>query len=805
MLQTIFLLITCIAISNQTFADILPRDNSSMKTEEIKPSARPDLAEIIPLATDLSASFSTLESNLTNLLDISVIQNKYGKIQENLKEPAEQLQKIKDSKEYSYSKLSELRRLIEKEKDAFGDSNTPVKKAINQLEQWRLAWLGEQTRWHQWRGDLAENDGLEQLDTTFAGVDVVIDKALALLQAKMSLLFTIQKNSILIRVQINQLLTDLDILIGSQQRSVLKKKSPSMFTFEFRDQVGSGLGQGIRKGLDEVRWPDKRVVANDSWILLIQFTVSFLVSLTIYLKRKRLLSSQRWLFLAKRPVSAGLFLGLMTTMVLYETFAASEWRVFIVLIGAISFVRLSEFIVQEPWKKQFILSIVTVMVLSRLFYWINLPLPLIRLYIVTISLAGIILCLRWSLMAHRIRVNGFYAWGLRLFSIFFTVIIIAEVWGKEVLSDYLFSTMIRSVTLVLLYMLFTHIIRGVIETMILNAPLHKIKFQPGDANEMGQRITVLFDLVIWGLLVFPAILMFFRVYDTFQEAVWGVMDFGFEISAQRINIGLLLLSAAIIYGVNFGSWIVQKLIMNEILIRGEVEKGVRLSISRLIHYVLITISFLLVLMVLGFEFTKLTIMLSALGVGIGFGLQSIVNNFVSGLVLLFEQPVRVGDIIELEGGVWVEIKKIGLRATVAETYDQSDIIIPNADLISNPVTNWTLSNRQVRLIIPIGVAYGSDVPLVLETLVASANSHNKVSKIRKPLALFLNFGESTLDFELRVWVFADERLQVRSDLHQEIDRRFREANIEIAFPQRDLHLRSMDKSFTFAANQASGA
>jgi small-conductance mechanosensitive channel len=227
--------------------------------------------------------------------------------------------------------------------------------------------------------------------------------------------------------------------------------------------------------------------------------------------------------------------------------------------------------------------------------------------------------------------------------------------------------------------------------------------------------------------------------------------------------------------------------------------GVRVSTKRLIHYVLITLGFLLALSTLGLELTKLTIMLSALGVGIGFGLQGIVNNFVSGLILLFERPVRVGDYIEVTGN-WCEIQKIGLRATIVQTFDQADVIIPNADLVSNQVTNWTLRNRRARLIIPVGVAYGSDIPLVIETLKASADPHPMVAKNPAPQVLFLSFGESSLNLELRVWVLdVDHMLTTQSELHQEIDRRFREANIEIAFPQRDLHFRGVDNSLTITA------
>jgi small-conductance mechanosensitive channel len=214
----------------------------------------------------------------------------------------------------------------------------------------------------------------------------------------------------------------------------------------------------------------------------------------------------------------------------------------------------------------------------------------------------------------------------------------------------------------------------------------------------------------------------------------------------------------------------------------------------LIHYALIVTGFLLALLALGFELTKLTIILSALGVGIGFGLQSVVNNFVCGLIMLFERPVRVGDYIEI-GGRWAEIKDIGLRSTVVRTFDSADIVVPNSNLISNEVTNWTLSDRTVRLIIRVGVAYGSDVSLVTETLMECAMASSQVLRMPEPVVLFRDFGESSLDFELRVWISnADQRLQVESDLRHDIDRRFREAAIVIAFPQRDLHVRSVEES-----------
>ena len=178
--------------------------------------------------------------------------------------------------------------------------------------------------------------------------------------------------------------------------------------------------------------------------------------------------------------------------------------------------------------------------------------------------------------------------------------------------------------------------------------------------------------------------------------------------------------------------------------------------------------------------------------GIGFGLQAIVNNFVSGLILLFERPIKVGDMIEVGTDIG-EVKELGLRATTVQTFDNAEIVIPNSQLITGSVMNWTLAEKKVRVRVPVGVSYGSDISKVLEILLTCANENPLVLSTPKPVALFLAFGASSLDFELRAWI-ADfnDKLSTLSELNQDIEYEFSLAGIEIPFPQRDLHLRSVD-------------
>jgi len=376
-------------------------------------------------------------------------------------------------------------------------------------------------------------------------------------------------------------------------------------------------------------------------------------------------------------------------------------------------------------------------------------------------------------------------------------IIIAEIWGKQGRAEFLFISLLRSTASLLGFILLMHMIRGFIERIVFSPSLQRMVLFSGNTDAIIRRTTRFINITLSGLIILPAILAIWGVYSDLSTAVKGLLALGFTIGSQRVSVGLVMVSAGILYASFLASWIVQRLLTDGGLAKHRLEKGVRVSIASLARYALIFIGFLMAIFVLGFDFTNLTIMLSALGVGIGFGLQSVATNFISGLVLLFERPVRVDDFIELEGK-WAKIKDIGLRATIVQTFDQADVIIPNADLVGNRVINWTLSNRSVRLIIPVGVAYGSDISLAMETLIMCASKNSRVAKIPEPQVLFLNFGEGSLDLELRVWVLdAAERLTVKSELHQEIDRQFREAEIEISFPQRDLHLRSVDESITF--------
>jgi len=219
-------------------------------------------------------------------------------------------------------------------------------------------------------------------------------------------------------------------------------------------------------------------------------------------------------------------------------------------------------------------------------------------------------------------------------------------------------------------------------------------------------------------------------------------------------------------------------------------RGSAAAISTTAQYVIVGIGLGAAVLAAGVEVTRFTVFIGTLGVGIGFGLQNVVNNFVSGLILLYEQPVQVGDVIEL-GTLSGEVRRIGVRSSTVRTFQGADVIVPNSNFISAEVVNWTRSDRWRRVDIGLGVAYGTEPARVIELLLGIAKSNGAVEEVPEPVAFFTGFGDSALQFELRVWTAVDGWVATASGLRASIHQTLPQAGIVLAFPQLDLWVRSV--------------
>jgi potassium efflux system protein len=216
--------------------------------------------------------------------------------------------------------------------------------------------------------------------------------------------------------------------------------------------------------------------------------------------------------------------------------------------------------------------------------------------------------------------------------------------------------------------------------------------------------------------------------------------------------------------------------------------GNRYTVTTLTTYTVITVGIVLVFGMIGVDWSKLQWLVAALGVGVGFGLQEIVANFISGLIILFERPVRVGDVVTV-GDTDGTVTRIRIRATTIKTWDGKELLVPNKEFITGRLLNWSLSDQTTRVLIYVGIAYGANVRLAMRLLEEAAREHPEVLDEPAPSVIFEGFGDNALTMVLRCFVDSvDIRMRTVSELNQAINDKFMAAGISIAFPQRDLHL-----------------
>lgn len=303
----------------------------------------------------------------------------------------------------------------------------------------------------------------------------------------------------------------------------------------------------------------------------------------------------------------------------------------------------------------------------------------------------------------------------------------------------------------------------------------------------GRRILMIAGALLW----LNVNLYLFTVHDNVVGAI--KVAFAYPLGFGKIHVTLggtlsLLFFLLLGYAVaNFASFLLEELLLPKLSLKG----GLAHAISRASYYVLLVILFFAAITDSGVELNKFTVITGALGLGVGFGLQNIVNNFASGLIILFERPFRVGDTVEVCGVVGI-VRRIGARSTTLLTFQYAEVILPNSNLLSNEVTNWTLTSARRRVEVPVGIAYGTDPELALKLLIEVAESNPRILKDPRPEAFFLGFGESALNLELRFWAAQPIWFELKSEIGLGVLRALQAAGIEIPFPQRDLHVRSMD-------------
>lgn len=305
-----------------------------------------------------------------------------------------------------------------------------------------------------------------------------------------------------------------------------------------------------------------------------------------------------------------------------------------------------------------------------------------------------------------------------------------------------------------------------------------------------------YRIFIWAALVG----WFIRVLD-YLGLLQPVLAMGDRVLSLTLARGTFSLSLADVLAFALTVWVtfqvsafIRLTLEEDVYPRKALPRGVAYAASQLIHYTILTLGFLAGIGMLGMDLTKVTVLISAFSVGIGFGLQGVVNNFVSGLVLLFERPIHIGDTIEM-GNLRGQVRRMGLRSSIVRNRQGAEIIVPNSHLVSEQVTNWTYSDQMRRIELPVGVNYGATPQNVIEVLEFTANANPKILKDPPPQALLSGFGDSAINFELWAWIesYADWA-QIRSQLAVDVYNAIRSAGFSFPFPQREVRLLDTDET-----------
>jgi potassium efflux system protein len=301
-----------------------------------------------------------------------------------------------------------------------------------------------------------------------------------------------------------------------------------------------------------------------------------------------------------------------------------------------------------------------------------------------------------------------------------------------------------------------------------------------------------FSLVLFAVLCFLIVLPF--IFESVlgiqisTELAW--LNKGISIGKAKITVLNVFYVIIFLLLVSYISRIIRKGLRDEVLPRTRLDIGARASLVNVVVYSIWVLGIYTGINILGIDLSSLAFMAGALGIGIGFGLQNIVSNFVSGIILLFDPAIQVGDMVQV-GDDWGTISRINIRTTVVQTFDNASLIIPNSHMLSDRVTNWSYKDPKVRRQVDVGVAYGSDVQLVRKVLLEMADDMPEVLKDPAPRVDFMDFGDSALIFRVRFWIGSpDFWLSAPTELRFRIDEQFKKHGIEIAFPQQDIHIRS---------------
>jgi len=534
------------------------------------------------------------------------------------------------------------------------------------------------------------------------------------------------------------------------------------------------------------------VIAAIFLIALLAFTIWFKHNYPRLISEEDFALSKIHLTIIKLPVATSvIIITLMIRLLLNDLPQSFFYLNVIILSVPLTFLAIRIF---GSKIRRLIIGLVVIYILLFFYEIAYVPGPLLRIFQMVICLAEFWLFTWLYRMKpfqeefQKAKHYGFFRGLVIVFSSLPLLGIIANLVGAFRLTEFLSNLPLAIMVLGIAIQVFIRMADSIIYLILSSNLLQRANYIKEDAPLIHRKIVRLVEIFFW-LFFLSVVLRLLMV----KEAVfdWGrrVLTEGKKIGNLDFTLANILIFFLVIWLSIVLTRILIRILEKDVYTRVSTSKGIPATISLLLRIALITGGFFLAAGAAGMELTNLSIVLGAFSVGIGFGLQNIFNNMVSGLILAFERPIKVGDVVQV-GDLVGTVMSIGLRSSTVRSFDGAEVIVPNGNLISDQMINWTKSDSNRRMDIRVGVAYGTDPEVVISLMLDTAAEFKEVWKDPAPKAFFLEFGDSSLNFRLLAWAALEVRLETESALMVTINRKLKEAGIEIPFPQRDLHIRS---------------
>ncbi len=768
----------------------------TIDTVKVGPQPIP-VSEINALSQEVYSLITTIDANLSDNSEIITLQEDFKTLSHEIDSVIRDI----DTAKIELPKVNSLSILLNGYLNQFDNFENTLNKRTEKLEEYRVTIRESNALW-----DLTLQTAKENMaaSTVIQNLNAVIQSLTATdknVVKQIDAVFRIHNALAEMEALIHQSLQELTALKTGYSQKIFKIDSPPIWAMK-RDSVqsakisseflenwkttGRDLGRHINQNLE--------LVIIHGVIIIILFIVIFILRK----KQEKLIqySDQKELWLLfKNPVALTLLLGILVFAPPYKQ--TPEFLIDLLLLFVYLIVLRLLFPLISVRVKPAFLLLGLFLILNTVFYFVSqvqLPGRLVMLVESIISIAIIIRLIAIGFKGFNFFNQQSAKWMLFFLPVallFYGFSIITNLLGASSFTLFILNGTINAIALGIIVFAGVMALSGLTSVLLQNPKAKAAYIIKEHASILEQRIKTIIQLIFYFLWI-KYVIEGFGVWDPFLVWFNGALDYKITLGTLSFETrGILAFIITLII-----TWWLAKLIRlileKELFQRMTLPRGIPGTISSTTYYFILAIGFFIALRQTGVELSQISIIIGALGVGIGFGLQNVVSNFVSGIILVFERPIQEGDVVEVNNLLGV-VKSIGIRSSRIRTYDGFEVIVPNNNLTSNEVINWTLTDTKRRVTIEVGVAYGTDPRTVSQLLVKVAKAYPKTLKDPDPLPIFIGFGDSSLNFKIHFWTYFEDSYVAKSEVAMDINDALLKEGIEIPFPQRVITMKDGEK------------